>query len=117
MRNNYDIQGPSVCDVSEKIKKLIDEHLETQGIQVLHGPISIYSSEFKDIVDKKTSPRAKASLIEHKVRTTITNLMPTNPVFYTSLRQKLERIITEHNKQMIDDAQLHQQQNCIAHTQ
>ena len=87
--------------LSPKLKRLIHEYLESNGIKVFHEPVSIYSSEFNDIVNKKTSPKAKASLIQHKVKTTISNLINTNPVYYTSLREKLEKLIAEHEQEII----------------
>lgn len=101
MRTNYSIKAPSVLEAVPKAKALIHEYLESNGIKVFHEPVSIYSSEFNDIVNKKTSPEAKASLIQHKVRTTISNLNNTNPVYYTSLREKLEKLITEHEQEII----------------
>ena len=106
MRLNYDEKTPSVLDASIKVKELIHKHLKSEGIEVLHEPLSIYSSEFNDLVGKKKSDRAKASIIEHKVRTTISNLYPTNPVFYTSLRERLEKIITDREESMIDDVRV-----------
>jgi type I restriction enzyme R subunit len=44
--------------------------------------------------------------MEHKIRTTINNLMPTNPVYYTSLRQRLEKIIQDHKQKILDDLKL-----------
>lgn len=101
MRTNYSIKAPSVLEAVPKAKALIHEYLESNGIKVFHEPVSIYSSEFNDIVNKKTSPEAKASLIQHKVRTTISNILNTNPVYYTSLREKLEKLITEHEQEII----------------
>lgn len=101
MRTNYSIKAPSVLEAVPKAKKLIHEYLESNGIKVYHDPVSIYSSEFNDIINKSTSPKAKASLIQHKVRTTISNLNNTNPVYYTSLREKLEKLITEHEQEII----------------
>ena len=101
MRTNYSIKAPSVLEAVPKAKELIHEYLESNGIKVYHDPVSIYSSEFNDIVNKSTSSKAKASLIQHKVRTTISNLNNTNPVYYTSLREKLEKLITEHEQEII----------------
>ncbi|KKG10967.1 hypothetical protein EO97_09100 [Methanosarcina sp. 2.H.T.1A.15] len=101
MRTNYSIKAPSVLEAVPKAKALIHEYLESNGIKVFHDPVSIYSSEFNDIVNKKTSAKAKASLIQHKVRTTISNLLNTNPIYYTSLREKLEKLITEHEQEII----------------
>lgn len=101
MRANYSIKAPSVLEAVPKAKALIHEYLESNGIKVFHDPVSIYSSEFNDIVNKSTSPKAKASLIQHKVQTTISNILNTNPVYYTSLREKLEKLITEHERETI----------------
>lgn len=103
MRNTYDITGPSVVDVSEKVRQLINNYLHAEGITVLHEPMSLYSDKFEDLIKKKKSNKAKASLMEHKIRTTINNLMPTNPVYYTSLRQRLEKIILDRKNKILDD--------------
>ncbi|BAW29892.1 type I site-specific deoxyribonuclease, HsdR family [Methanosarcina thermophila] len=101
MRTNYGIRAPSVLEAVPKAKALIHEYLKSNGIKVFHDPVSIYSSEFNDIVNKKTSPKAKASLIQHKVKTTIGNLHNTNPIYYTSLREKLEKLISDHEQEII----------------
>ena len=107
MRQTYDlVDKPNVTDACEKVKALINEYLSTQGISIISEPVSIYSNEFSELVKKKQSDRAKASIIENKVRTTITNLMPTNPIYYTSLRERLEKIIVNREQQVTDDKEL-----------
>jgi len=101
MRTNYGVKTPSVLEAVPKAKTLIHKHLKANGIQVFHEPVSIYSSEFNELVNKKSSPKAKASLIQHKVKTTIKNLLPTNPIYYTSLQEKLEKLILEHEQALI----------------
>jgi len=100
MRTSYDGGKVSVLDAAPKVKKLIHDYLESNGIRVMHEPISIYSTDFYDIVNQKTSNKAKASLIEHKIRTTIANLLPTNPIYYTSLRERLDNIIKSREEYM-----------------
>jgi type I restriction enzyme R subunit len=100
MRTNYDGSKISVLDAAPKVRNLIHDYLVSNGIRVMHEPISIYSTEFYDIVNKKTSDKAKASLIEHKIRTTISNLLATNPIYYTSLRERLDSIIKSHEEDM-----------------
>lgn len=113
MRLNYDIKSPSVLDATPKAKALIHEYLVNSGIKVMHAPVSIYSTEFNDIINQKTSDRAKASLIEHKVRTTIQNLFPTNPVYYTSLRERLDKIIKVHEQDMEEATHLLEELNSL----
>ncbi|MCD4807648.1 MAG: DUF3387 domain-containing protein [Methanococcoides sp.] len=100
MRTNYDSERVSILDAAPKAKQLIHDYLVSNGIKVMHDPISIYSTEFYDMVNQKTSDRAKASLIEHKIRTTINNLLPTNPIYYTSLRERLDKVIKAHEDEM-----------------
>lgn len=100
MRTQYDGSKVSVLDAAPKVKKLIHEYLVSNGIRIMHEPVSIYSTEFNDIVNQKTSTKAKASIIEHKIRTTIANLLPTNPIYYTSLRERLDNIIKSHEEDM-----------------
>lgn len=107
MRNRYDLADkPNVADACEKVKSLINKYLKSEKVIVLEKPVSIYSSEFMELINKKQSDKAKASIIENKVRTTITNLMPTNPIYYTSLREKLEKIINEHQQKLTNDKEL-----------
>ncbi|MBU0459322.1 MAG: DUF3387 domain-containing protein, partial [Nanoarchaeota archaeon] len=113
MRLNYDIKKRSILDVSEKIKELIYSNLESKGITVLREPVSIYSADFNEMVSKKKSDKAKASIMEHKVRTTINNLMPTNPIYFTSLRERLEKIIVDHEKDVLDTTNLLVELNTI----
>ncbi len=100
MRFNYDSEKVSILDAAPKAKKLIHDYLVSNGIKVMHDPISIYSTEFYDMVNQKTSDKAKASLMGHKIRTTINNLLPTNPIYYTSLRERLDKVIKSHEEEM-----------------
>lgn len=111
MRLNYDIRTPSILDATPKARGLIHQHLVNNGIKVMNAPVSIYSTEFNDIINQKSSDKAKASLIEHKVRTTIRNLLPTNPVYYTSLRERLDKIIKSHEQDMEDSTHLLEELN------
>lgn len=86
-------------EVGAKVRKLIDEHVEAQGINTKIPPIAITDADFEQHVDKETSSRAKASEMEHALRHHIRKCLDEDPVYFTSLSKKLQDILTELNEQ------------------
>ncbi len=81
--------------VGEKVKKLINEHLVSKGIETKVRPISIFDDEFEDAI-KDRPDKAVASEMEHAIRYTIRINIDKDPHYYKSLAQKLEEIIANH---------------------
>jgi type I restriction enzyme R subunit len=81
--------------LGEKIKKLINEHLESEGIETKVRPISIFDDEFGRALNGKPD-KAVASEMEHALRYTIRINLEKDPIHYKSLAEKLEKIIAEH---------------------
>jgi len=90
---------------SEKVQKLIDEHIKVEGIEQLVEPTSIFSSKFDEEVARITSPEAKASEMEHAIKHVLTVKMDENPVFYESLMERLKRIIEDYKQKCITEAE------------
>ncbi|HPE51658.1 MAG TPA: DUF3387 domain-containing protein, partial [Methanothrix soehngenii] len=90
---------------SEKVQKLIDEHIKVEGIEQLVEPTSIFSSKFDEEVARITSPEAKASEMEHAMKHVLTVKMDENPVFYESLMERLKRIIEDYKQKCITEAE------------
>ncbi|MBA7658381.1 hypothetical protein ES703_66332 [subsurface metagenome] len=88
-----------------KVRQLIEEHIRTDGIQKLLEPVSIFSKKFDEVVAALTSPEAKASEIEHAIRHEIHVRLEENPVFYESLKARLEKIIEERKQERISAAE------------
>ncbi|OMD62994.1 DEAD/DEAH box helicase [Paenibacillus odorifer] len=95
-----------ISDCGEKVKKLIEENIFASAIEILHDPIDILSSKFNQKIDSMKSDEAKASEMEHAIRHEIRVKMEENPVFYTSLREKLERLIQAKKEERIEAVQL-----------
>lgn len=93
----------AVCGA--KVRDLIEEHIKTTGIQKILEPVSIFSSKFDDVVAALNSDEAKASEMEHAIRHEIHVHIAENPVFYQSLREKLEQIIEERRRERLDAVQ------------
>lgn len=85
-----------------KVRHLIEEHIKTNGIQKLLEPVSIFSKKFDELVEILTTPEAKASEIEHAIRHEIHVHLEEDPVFYESLKERLEKIIEEKRQERIN---------------
>ncbi|PLX20794.1 restriction endonuclease subunit R [Candidatus Parcubacteria bacterium] len=81
--------------IGEKVKKLINEHLVSQGIETRVRPVSIFDDEFEDALKDRPN-KAVASEMEHALRYTIKINIDKDPIYYKSLAEKLEKIIAEH---------------------
>jgi len=88
-----------------KVRQLIEEHIRTDGIQKLLEPVSIFSKKFDEVVATLTTPEAKASEIEHAVRHEIHVHFEEDPIFYQSLKERLEKIIEERKQERINAAE------------
>lgn len=100
-KSRYREELTDISDCGEKVKRLIAEHLRASSIQVVHDPINILSNRFDEELKKKQSEEAKASEMEHAIKHEIKIKLDENPVFYTSLRERLEQLIqARKDKQM-----------------
>jgi type I restriction enzyme, R subunit len=79
----------------EKIRALIDAHVQSLGISQKIPPISITSADYAEKVSGLTSPRAKASEMEHAIRHHISEHIDTDPTHYQRLSEHLEQILVE----------------------
>ncbi|MEW6088309.1 MAG: type I restriction endonuclease subunit R [bacterium] len=95
----------SALDLSScgaKVRQLIEEHIRTNGVQKLLEPVSIFSKKFDEVVEALSSPEAKASEIEHAIRHEIHVHLEEDPVFYQSVKERLEKIIEEKKQERIN---------------
>ncbi|MBA5850141.1 type I restriction endonuclease subunit R [Clostridium sp. cel8] len=88
-------QEIDISDCGEKVREIIEEHLKSLGVIQWIEPITLFEDDFKTKIDTLKSDEAQASAMEHAVKHAITIKMEDNPVFYTSLLEKLQRILDE----------------------
>ncbi|MCP3137786.1 type I restriction endonuclease subunit R [Pyxidicoccus xibeiensis] len=93
-----------IGDCGAKVRKLIEEAVIADGIQLLVKEVSLFGSEFDEKVAALKTPEARASEMEHALRHEIHVKLEENPAFYTSLRERLEQLIEDRKSQRIDDA-------------
>jgi len=94
VRNHYRDDNLNIKGVGSKVKRLIDEHIKASGIKQLNEAVSILDEkEFDQIINETKSKEAKASEMEHAIKEEVSVKMEENPVYYQSLRERLEEII------------------------
>lgn len=71
---------------------------------MLAKEVSIFSTAFDEKLDALKSLEAKASEMEHGIRKEIHVNLAEDPVFYASLRERLEQIIEDRKQKRIDAA-------------
>jgi type I restriction enzyme R subunit len=91
--NLYRDSQLNLVGAGNKIRKLIDEFVTAQGVDPKIPPISILDAKFKETVEAHTSPRAKASEMEHAARHHIRVHFEEDPVYFETLSERLEGIL------------------------
>lgn len=95
-RNRYRDDTMDQVGVGAKVRALIDRHLVAEGIDPKVPPVSILDAEFEEELDALTSPRAKASEMEHAARHHIQKHRGEDPTFYDGLSEWLEAILERY---------------------
>ncbi len=81
--------------IGRKVQRLIDEHIISLGIDPRIPPIAITDATFSEQVSKQVSPRAKASEMEHAIRSHIKKKLDEDPVHFQRLSERLEEILAK----------------------
>jgi type I restriction enzyme R subunit len=93
-----------VSDCGAKVRKLIEDAISVEGIEILVQRVGLFTKDFDDKLKALKSDDAKASEMEHAIREEIHVKLDEDPAFYTSLRERLERIIEDGKAKRIDAA-------------
>lgn len=92
-RNRYKDMPALGKDVGAKVRKLIDDHVISLGIDPKIPPIQLTDAEFDTHVARSASDRAKASEMEHAIRSHIRKHADEDPVLYRKLSERLNEIL------------------------
>mmetsp|Transcript_5634 Transcript_5634/g.3245 ORF Transcript_5634/g.3245 Transcript_5634/m.3245 type:complete len:271 (-) Transcript_5634:1282-2094(-) len=95
VKERYKDESLNISDSGKKVKKLINEHLISLGIDPKILPVELLSDRFVAEVEKNKSQKAKASEMEHAIRKHCKVHFEKDPAFYTKLSEKLERLIKQ----------------------
>jgi len=98
-RNRYKDMPVLGKDVGSKVRKLIDDHVISLGIDPKIPPISLTDAHFDTHVSRQANDRAKASEMEHAIRSHIRQHLDEDPVLYRKLSERLKDILDQLNEQ------------------
>lgn len=101
-KSRYRVDGMDISDCGEKVKQLIEEHLVAVGIDVVHEPIDILSNKFEKRIEEEKTSEGKAAEMEHAIRHEIRVKLEENPVYYTSLKDRLEELLQRRKDRQMD---------------
>lgn len=94
-----------ISDCGGKVRKLIEDAIVADGIEILVKQVSLFSKDFDAKLGALKTDRAKASEMEHAMRHEIHVKLAENPAFYASLRERLEEIVRLRKEKRISEAE------------
>lgn len=80
-------------DVGAKVRKLIDDHVISLGIDPKIPPIQLTDADFEKQLSRNVSERAKASEMEHAIRSHVRKHADEDPVLYRKLSERLNELL------------------------
>jgi type I restriction enzyme R subunit len=98
-RNRYRDTPVLGKDVGAKVRKLIDDHVVSMGVDPKIPPISLTDADFETHVTREPNDRAKASEMEHAIRAHIREHLDQDPVAYRKLSERLRDVLAELGEQ------------------
>ena len=98
-RNRYKDIPEIGRDVGAKVRKLIDDYVVSLGVDPRIPPIQLTDASFDKHVSGASSDRAKASEMEHAIRSHIRRNLDQDPVLYRKLSERLDNILKELGEQ------------------
>ena len=91
-------------EIGAKVKRLVDERISAQ-VRELMRPVSILDQDFEQKIAALPHDEARASVMEHAIRTQIHEGLTANPAFFEKLSEQLARIIQDLRNRLIDSAE------------
>ncbi len=92
-RTRYRDPGLNIEDAGAKVRKLVDEHIISTGVDPKIPPVDLMAANFKETVAQVKSPESRASEIEYAIKHHITVNLDEDPEYYKSLSLRLRDII------------------------
>lgn len=111
-RNRYKDLPVLGKDVGAKVRKLIDDHVISLGVDPKIPPIQLTDADFEKQLSRSANDRAKASEMEHAIRSHIRKHADEDPVLFRKLSERLNDILKSLDEQW--DALVAQLQKIIS---
>ena len=97
-RNLYRDDQLNISGVGEKVRRLIEEHVYSTGVDPKIPPVDLLAADYREKLNIHKSSRSKASEIEHAIRHHIKIKLEDDPEYYRKLSERLEDIIRRHKE-------------------
>lgn len=99
IKDRYKDETMDLKWASQKVRKLIDKHLLSLGIDNKIQQVSILSDEFNTKVNYlNKTPKSKASEMEHAIRFHIKINLDKDPTLYNRFKDRLETILNSYKE-------------------
>jgi len=99
IKDRYKDETMDLKWAANKVRKLIDKHLQSIGIDTKVQQVSILSDEFGKKVDYlNKTPKSKASEMEHAIRWHIKVNLEKDPTLYSHFKDRLESILNSYKE-------------------
>ena len=105
-RNLYRDEQLGIIDAGEKVRKLIDEHIYSEGIDPRIPPTPLFDSKFVDKMREHKAPQTQAAELEYAIKNHIKVKSEENPEYYKKLGEKLKEILDSRHEKWEELVQL-----------
>ena len=105
-RNLFRDEQLDIASAGEKVRKLIEEHVYSTGVDSKIKPVDLLAHDFKEKLNIHKTSRSKAAEIEHAIKHHIKIKIDDDPEYYKTLSERLEDLIQKHAEKWDDLVQL-----------
>ena len=97
-KERYKDDSINIGGAGEKVRKLVNEHLISLGINPKVPPVELFGDKFITEIGKQKDSRAAASEMEHAIRKHCKVNEGDDPVMYKRFSDKLEDVLKKYNE-------------------
>ena len=100
-KERYKDESLDLGDAGDKVRRLVNEHLVSLGINPKVPPVELLAEDFIEQLNRHAgaNKEAKASEMEHAIRKHCTVKFDEDPAFYKTLSEKMEHLIDRYQGQ------------------
>ncbi|MCA9874530.1 MAG: HsdR family type I site-specific deoxyribonuclease [Anaerolineales bacterium] len=96
-------------EYEDKVRKLVDTHLQAEGVTTLTAPVNIFDVEAFDAeIARRQGAAAKADTIAYRMKRTITERMDEDPAFFRRFSQMIEETLKAYREGRISEVEYYQ---------
>lgn len=93
VRNKFCASTMDMKNIGDKVRKLVDDHILSTGVDPRIPPVDLLSANFKQQLAQSKTPESQAAEVESAINDHINVNIDEDPEFYKSLSLRLQDII------------------------